>query len=374
MAQALAEVAATGGTSDRLAIHYMGHIQIRKNDSYLMSVRSSKGKDIERAAASPGLSLVTEILGNRPGQSALIIATPTDDVRTIFGHASEEPGLLVIAGPYGQVNTAVTEGLETGRLTSTLLANRNIITNASAFMIERGSSAAMPTTAAPESGTSTPSGMIDEMNAWSAAGNANTHEALEAYLATYPNGMFVREAQERLAALGPKMSPEQRTEANLNLTRNQRRTIQRRLTLLGFNTRGVDGIFGPGSRRAISAWQKSERFTSTGYLDRLQLQVLETAAVQRQQELDRQAEEERAKLEAQDLDFWRQTGSSGREDELRAYLKRFPKGIFAAEATQKLQQIEADRAAQDNAGGRQAESALGLSNETVGQIIASSFR
>ena len=36
--------------------------------------------------------------------------------------------------------------------------------------------------------------------------------------------------------------------------RDQRRDVQRGLTLLEFDTRGTDGIFGRGSRAAIAAW------------------------------------------------------------------------------------------------------------------------
>jgi hypothetical protein len=47
------------------------------------------------------------------------------------------------------------------------------------------------------------------------------------------------------------------TEAALGLSRNARRQIQRHLSLLGYDTRGVDGIFGRGTRAAVTAWQKA---------------------------------------------------------------------------------------------------------------------
>jgi peptidoglycan hydrolase-like protein with peptidoglycan-binding domain len=56
-------------------------------------------------------------------------------------------------------------------------------------------------------------------------------------------------------------------ETELALTGRDRAVLQRRLWLLGFNPRGVDGIFGPRSRAAISSWQSAQGFPATGYLD-----------------------------------------------------------------------------------------------------------
>ena len=58
------------------------------------------------------------------------------------------------------------------------------------------------------------------------------------------------------------------------LTYRERREIQRRLALIGFYTRGIDGDFGRGTRRAITDWQHRAGFPGTGFLDRYQLAVL----------------------------------------------------------------------------------------------------
>lgn len=63
-------------------------------------------------------------------------------------------------------------------------------------------------------------------------------------------------------------------EQSLGLSRGKARELQQRLTLLGYDTRGVDGIFGPGTRGGISKWQgKNELFVS-GYLDQSQIDLL----------------------------------------------------------------------------------------------------
>ncbi|WP_305971378.1 MULTISPECIES: peptidoglycan-binding protein [unclassified Mameliella] len=64
------------------------------------------------------------------------------------------------------------------------------------------------------------------------------------------------------------------TEAALGLLFDDRQEIQNRLTLLGFDTRGADGIFGPGTRDAMREWQRSNGLEPTGFLDRTQLDML----------------------------------------------------------------------------------------------------
>ncbi|MBV6638130.1 MAG: peptidoglycan-binding protein, partial [Mameliella sp.] len=56
-------------------------------------------------------------------------------------------------------------------------------------------------------------------------------------------------------------------EARLNLDRAARQEIQRRLTLAGFDTGGVDGDLGPNSRRAIRDWQQARGFPASGHLN-----------------------------------------------------------------------------------------------------------
>lgn len=66
----------------------------------------------------------------------------------------------------------------------------------------------------------------------------------------------------------------QESEDALSLDRTARLEIQRRLELLDFDPRGVDGIFGQNSRDAISAWQEDKGFPVSGYLNAIQLLAL----------------------------------------------------------------------------------------------------
>lgn len=64
------------------------------------------------------------------------------------------------------------------------------------------------------------------------------------------------------------------TEAALGLSRETRQAVQAGLTRLGHDTRGVDGVFGSGTRRAITAWQQSRGYPATGYLNAAQVEEL----------------------------------------------------------------------------------------------------
>lgn len=182
---------------------------------------------------------------------------------------------------------------------------------------------------------------LEDIRAWRAAKDADTAAAYGTYLDQHPEGKFAAMAEARMRALTD--TPEaraERTEQALDLNRDARRDIQRNLSLLGYNTRGIDGIFGPGTRRAIGDWQKAERFDETGFVTREQIALLDEQAERRAAELEAEAERRRQEQLAQDLDYWDQTGALGDESGLRAYLKRYPDGEYSELATERLAVIE----------------------------------
>ncbi len=67
------------------------------------------------------------------------------------------------------------------------------------------------------------------------------------------------------AAIGNSLASER--EESLRLSASDRRRAQIRLRLLGFSPNGIDGIFGPRTRVAISALQRDEELPVTGFLD-----------------------------------------------------------------------------------------------------------
>lgn len=183
--------------------------------------------------------------------------------------------------------------------------------------------------------------------AWQAAVAADSEAGYDTYLAAFPEGRHAGEARQRLTAIRSEpFYREKQAEADLALSRDARREIQRDLSLLGYNTRGIDGIFGRGTRGAVTAWQNENGLTASGYLNSDQIARLDAQAERRAAELEEEARQRQAELERQDRTFWSETGAQGDEVGYRAYLKRFPDGLYAEVAQDRLDDIEAQRRAQ----------------------------
>lgn len=188
---------------------------------------------------------------------------------------------------------------------------------------------------------------VEDATAWDRAVAADTEAGYDTYLAAFPEGRFAGEARQRLATIRSEpFYREKQVEADLALSRDARREIQRDLSLLGYNTRGIDGIFGRGTRGAVTAWQTANGLTASGYLGADQIARLDAQAERRAAELEEEALQRQAQLERQDRTFWSETGAQGDEAGFRAYLKRFPDGIYAEDAQDRLEAIEDQRRAQ----------------------------
>lgn len=124
-------------------------------------------------------------------------------------------------------------------------------------------------TAALMLGMSAPTGAFAatqaELDYWTSVETSGTTADYRAYIKAYPDGDFVKIAQNRIA---------DDREAALNLSYADRRAIQAQLVKEGYNTRGVDGVFGPGTRGAITAWQEERGRLATGYLTEAQAEAL----------------------------------------------------------------------------------------------------
>lgn len=184
-----------------------------------------------------------------------------------------------------------------------------------------------------------------DREAWQAAQSADTEEAYRSYLGQYPNGLNAQQARQRIDAL--RNAPE-RIEADLALSRDERRAIQRDLTTLGFSTRGIDGLFGPGTRGAIAGWQAQSDHAETGFLTRDQIFQLAGQAARRAAQIEAEERARRDALEQADRAYWNGTGAGVDEAGLRAYLARYPDGIFASLARDRLASLEAEARAQDD--------------------------
>ena len=84
-------------------------------------------------------------------------------------------------------------------------------------------------------------------------------------------------------------------EVALRLSPADRQRIQVALTSVGFDTRGIDGAFGPRSREMIQGWQKARNYPATGFLTAAQQQALLSEAAAGLAKYD---EEEKKRAEA----------------------------------------------------------------------------
>ena len=72
--------------------------------------------------------------------------------------------------------------------------------------------------------------------------------------------------------------PTAQVEGELNLTRNDWRSIQAGLQVLGHYTGSVDGLAGPRTRASITAWQRTQSGVATSFLNRAQADSLAAVA------------------------------------------------------------------------------------------------
>lgn len=186
----------------------------------------------------------------------------------------------------------------------------------------------------------------EEDRLWAAAERDETLEGYQRYLAAYPLGRYADEAEARVQEILAEPFRDARlSEEALDLTRDERRDIQRDLSLLGYNTRGIDGIFGPGTRGAITNWQQQNGYPQTSYMTAEQISRLDAQAARRAAELEAEAERQRQQELRVDRAYWEETGARGDEAGYRAYLDRFPEGQFAEIARENLQAIEEEKRA-----------------------------
>ena len=127
-----------------------------------------------------------------------------------------------------------------------------------------------------------------EMKLWEAAERSGQPEDYRAYLESHPNGYFAQIARNRLARTAApatrgsegdakgdvKVMATQSDEAGLLLSQKDRIEAQVRLKAVGFDPGGASGNFGPGTRRALTAWQTAQGLPASGFLDRGQRKAL----------------------------------------------------------------------------------------------------
>ena len=136
-------------------------------------------------------------------------------------------------------------------------------------------------------------------------------------------------------------------EAALGLDRPARRLVQQGLARAGYSPGPADGVFGPATRAAIRGWQTSRGATTTGYLDAagatalgasvpaavLPVVTSSPAAVSAPATA---ASAPATELTRAETVFWESMRDSASASDFEAYLARWPSGIYAPLATNRL--------------------------------------
>ena len=345
MQWALSEFGQRASNAETLIVALSGRFVHSATETYFMPVDAQAGPLATLAGRSLPLSTVMAWLAAHPGDALLMLSTDTarnsygPHLQDGFGNIDIPQGVTVLVGGPRDLTRFMSQTLTrpgrpfVGAARQQGLSVRGYAPNTHILLHA----------AAPQAPTSADDRRADILG-WRIASGENTVAAYERYLEEHPNGEFVRMAENRIKALTD--TPEaraERAEQALDLSRDARRAIQRNLSLLGFNTRGIDGIFGRGTRAAIAAWQTEQRVTATGYLSREEIDTLNSQAEARALELEAEAERRRQEQLAADIEYWDQTGARGTEEGLRLYLDKFPDGEFAEVAQQRLDQFESQK-------------------------------
>ena len=360
MQAALSEFGQMTRDADAMLIVLSGRFVHSEVETYFLPIDAEPQSLVTLPANALPLSTVLAWLQSVPGKAVLAIAG--DNTRGDFGPFLEiglgdievpQGVTLVRAGPrtmarfisatLAEPGASIEQGAQSGdvRINGFIAADQVFLSEAAPAIVSPPD---------PSDDASDEDRLRDRL-AWRRAEQDNTSDAYRGYIQAYPNGDFVDMARNRIASLNE--SPEaraERIEQSLDLTRDQRREIQRDLSLLDYNTRGIDGIFGRGTRAAVRAWQGDQDFDQTGFLSREQIERLDDQAALRAQELEEEAERRRLQLQAQDDAYWDETGAFGDEAGLRAYLERYPDGLHAEDAQAALGEIEQRK--RDRAGAR----------------------
>lgn len=304
----LDELAPRMRAADRLVIVLSGHLVAAGRETWLLGPQAGPVPALAIATAAMPLGPLLDVAGESPGR--VLILRPEDRRQPVTGPGTvaadlPEPmpqGVTLLSGPPDALLEAVDRALAPGR----------------------------------------PLAEAAQVPGLRAGGYLPRHAGfLDADLAEEPAADTPSDPVEAL-------TPEERgarQEAALGLDRDDRRRVQRSLALLGHDPRGIDGVFGPGTRGAIRSWQASQGLDPSGYLGSRQLDLLRDAADRRAAELEREAAQRQAEADAADRDFWRDTGSGADETGLRAYLDRHPDGLFADVARDRLRDFEDARRA-----------------------------
>lgn len=330
--------------ADHAVVVLSGQVASSKRDSWLLASDGEAPNILSVGDVGLSLGALMDVMAQKPGKVIMAVGENGGSIHLgdwlvpFAGDFSAPRGVTLVRGPTSEVvqflgQTALVRGKVMGD------APGNTVVSGYVSLFEPF----LPKTESADTVTVKPA----DRAYWKAVRDIGTIEALMTYVERYPEGHFIDKANLAIEKLRAN-TPERRAkegERRLELDRQSRRQIQRNLAILGFEPHGIDGLFGPNTRAAILAWQKSTGRDETGYLRGKQVTVLQRAADTRSLKLEKEARRRQQEQDRQDRIYWSKTGQDGTEASLRAYLKRYPDGIYSEIAHQQIVAFERMRRA-----------------------------
>ncbi|NSX54969.1 peptidoglycan-binding domain-containing protein [Parasulfitobacter algicola] len=334
------------GDPSRLLVFLAGHVVMWQDDAYLLGTDANDITSVNIGRNALPIAPLMDLISARQG-SAVVMLSPSDNAPTgprLLGKLEEmwtfPQGVTYASGDVDGLNETL-ETLLSGRSYS------DMAVTAPDGVLVRGFMTYQSGFAQNEEGQSDVSSASAEDGYWKATQDLGTEDSYRAYLRAYPRGQYVDDANRQIVALrGDPERGARQTEEALELSRDDRRQIQRDLTLLEYDTRGIDGIFGPGTRGAITKWQRENGYEASSYITRPQIVAMRAQAQERAAVLEEEARRRQEEQDREDRAYWERTGTSGDEDDLRAYVERYPDGIYSDQAREQLEEYEAEKRAE----------------------------
>jgi len=337
--------------ADRLLVVLSGRFATDGTRSWYLTADARAAGLFDLGDTAVSVESLLAVLARVPGQAVLVLASgsgeqdPIDPwLRDGIGAIAVPQGVTVLLGDPTAVTDFLTDEMTrpAADLARALAGNDEI---AVAGFMPR-SFVFMPGRVVDEETGPPPADNRADEALWLGSMALDTIDAYRTYLRRFPDGLHADAAEAAIAAIIAEPNRAQRlAEEALRLTRDARRDIQRDLSILGYDTRGIDGIFGTGSRRAIANWQQQNGYSQTTYLTAEQIARLDAQARVRAAALEAEAERRRLAEARADRAYWEETGALGTEAGFRAYVSRYPDGLYAEIAADALSLIEEENRA-----------------------------